>query len=217
MSEVVPDRSKIILNKAMWLAVEAHTMQFRKGRDGKSHSGPNYIVHCAEVVAQLWEWGFDADRYPDILALAWLHDSVEDEGITYDQISTDPDLGAVLANRVCQMTFQSESKNAYLSTFLDSNKTDIESLIVKIADRICNVRNFLITDRDVAEKQRYARKYFAKGMPIFEAMESRKVEIIKRVCQEMESQGNDSYAHATTVYARIQDSVASMDSMFFPK
>ena len=57
----------------------------------------------------------------------------------------------------------------------------MESLIVKIADRLCNVHDFFIVDRDLKPSQQYSRKYYHKADVLFKAMHERKDEIIEMI------------------------------------
>lgn len=64
------------LEAALALAARAHSAQVRKGTDVP------YIVHPVHVAVLLMRYGFDED-----LAVAGLlHDTVEDSGVTIDQV-----------------------------------------------------------------------------------------------------------------------------------
>lgn len=65
-----------IVDDARAFATRAHTGQFRK------YSGEPYIVHPHAVVELLVPLGFD----PEVLAAAWLHDTVEDCDVEHADI-----------------------------------------------------------------------------------------------------------------------------------
>lgn len=69
--------------KAMMFAREAHKDQKRK------YTGNPYSDHLAEVVGiAMSVGGHSAEVYPDkFMATAWLHDCIEDQGVTDTQIS----------------------------------------------------------------------------------------------------------------------------------
>lgn len=63
-------------------AREIHKDQRRK------YTGTPYIEHLAEVAAIAMSVGWHvAEIHPDrLMAVAWLHDSIEDQGITYEYL-----------------------------------------------------------------------------------------------------------------------------------
>src|SRR5690606_22181510 len=65
------------LDHAISVATEAH-------RDQKRKSGDDYITHPLQVAATLIEWGMDMDT----VIAGVLHDTVEDTGVTLEQIET---------------------------------------------------------------------------------------------------------------------------------
>lgn len=67
-----------VVEKAIRFAATAHREQKRKGCDLP------YIVHPAAVASILQQAGFDDEN---LLAAAWLHDTVEDTSATLDDIA----------------------------------------------------------------------------------------------------------------------------------
>lgn len=122
------------LHQAFDLAQEAHSEQRRK-------SGEPYIIHpisVALIAAQ--ELRLDADS----VIAAFLHDVVEDTPYTVEDIAGI--FGPDVANLVDVVT--KKKKNQYKTTkqvdnyqqLLDSVHYDIRALMVKIADRLHNMR-----------------------------------------------------------------------------
>ncbi len=70
--------------QAMMFAMDKHSNQVRK------YTGEPYIVHCAEVVGVLVPILINAGCSPDVIdracAIAWLHDVMEDCGVTYEEL-----------------------------------------------------------------------------------------------------------------------------------
>lgn len=171
-------RSAYRINLAKNLANDAHDMQFRRGRSRKTCNGPNYICHPALVVRQLWDWGFEVDPHEDLFCVGWLHDAVEEKGTTIEEITKY--LGSIVAGDVKELTLEDGADKAvYIASFMDPKLTSVRSLIVKAADRIWNVEDFMVSDRVLPAKYQYARKYLLKGEDIFAALRERKSEVVE--------------------------------------
>jgi (p)ppGpp synthase/HD superfamily hydrolase len=105
----------------------------------------------------------------DVLIAAVLHDTVEDAGITVKTIENV--FSAKVATLVDHLTHRDTvPKTEYIASFAAPN-IPIEALLIKLADRICNVRDFTVDDPG------YVSKYVQKGRPIFEAFLLRRKEI----------------------------------------
>lgn len=135
------------VEKAIMFATIAHEGQYRK------HYGVPYIVHPLEVLKQIkiWEVG-DIEMQIDCAAV--LHDVIEDSH--YTKADIEKEFGSIVANYVEDLTFTHElgTKERYLSSFSDKAW---QSHVIKIADRLCNVRDFILTD------EKYALKYLLKA------------------------------------------------------
>jgi len=146
---------EIRLQKAVKLAVDCHSNQFRHAsRDGKFGKIP-YITHPMDVLKTIAYWGIKIEEHPDIHIAAILHDVVEDTGVGIDEI--EGELGGGLWSKyVDELTFDPEesSKEEYMASF---HKKSLESFTIKLSDRVNNVRDFSITSPD------YAGKYFHKA------------------------------------------------------
>jgi guanosine-3',5'-bis(diphosphate) 3'-pyrophosphohydrolase len=83
--------------KAMQFAREAHKDQVRK------YTGNPYVDHLAEVagiVATVSSQYLHLEQ--DMLAAAWLHDSIEDQGVTLEQL--DFEFNGIVASAVMQLS-----------------------------------------------------------------------------------------------------------------
>lgn len=127
-------------NKAKLFAELIHANQFDK-------AGQPYVNHLAFVVGLL------ANENDDVIATAWLHDSVEDTEVSLNDISEL--FGSVIADSVNAITKrQGESYQDYLSRV----KSNDIARKVKIADLTHNMdlsRLAKVTEKDIARQQKY--------------------------------------------------------------
>src|SRR5258708_28788803 len=142
-----PDADEALLNRAYVYAMTAHGKQFRA-------SGDPYFAHPLEVAAILTDLKLDV---PTIVT-ALLHDTIEDTLVTYEDIKEK--FGEEIANLVDGVT-----KLSQLEVFSERTKqaenfrklmlaitSDIRVLLVKLADRLHNMRTLGYIDK--AEKRR---------------------------------------------------------------
>lgn len=135
MTEINPKYDDSVIIKAYEIARKLHDGQFRK-------SGEPYIIHPIAVAKILAEFGMDNET----VIAGLLHDSVEDTGYTRDQLAKDFDEKiADLVEGVTKLTNISYDSNEaaqaenFRKMFLAMSK-DIRVLIVKLADRLHNMR-----------------------------------------------------------------------------
>jgi (p)ppGpp synthase/HD superfamily hydrolase len=124
---------KTLVDKAIAHAVEAHCGQYRKG------SNIPYIAHPIEVMKKISSWGV---KDPEILAAAVLHDVVEDCGYRHSYIEQEFSKRVADIVMECSRPDGHESKRQkldFLNTFKDKSP---ESVIIKLADRLCNCSDY---------------------------------------------------------------------------
>src|SRR3989344_6154320 len=123
-----------LTERAREVATRAHAGQFRK--DGKTP----YITHHAAVVGLLESIGIQKE---DALAAAWLHDTIEDCGLTETDIATEfnPNVGRIVA-AVTRDVDREQYKQRIAAA-------DYDVQIVKLADTLHNV---LTLERGMPEK-----------------------------------------------------------------
>ena len=119
--------------KIIELAEKYHAGQFRDGGEGVP-----YIVHPAAVVKTLREWGEPEDS--PAIAMAWGHDLLEDTSATEAEIREAAG-GRVLAVIKLLTRPAGMEKSLYIRSVAE--KGGREELLVKLADRICNSRDFV--------------------------------------------------------------------------
>lgn len=130
-----PEADLALIKKAYTVAKKAHLDQYRK-------SGESYIFHPLGVASILAELELDATS----IAAALLHDVVEDTGITLDEIKEE--FGVEVAELIDGLTkleriefvSKEEEQAENLRKMLISMAKDIRVILIKIADRLDNMR-----------------------------------------------------------------------------
>lgn len=156
-----------MLQEALMLAVQYHADQFRDTNNPDCRIP--YAVHPIEVMRKVWHWGV---REPVVLSAAILHDTLEDTPVTRRDL--EDKFGVEVAGLVDELSYDPDSdqtKQGYLEGFASAS---VPALTIKIADRLCNVRDFLVTHPG------YAKKYFHKADVLFAAMKARLEEVAGR-------------------------------------
>ena len=127
------DKEKII--KAYHYAYDIHKGQYRQ-------SGEEYIIHPLTVAYILAELGADADT----ICAGLLHDTIEDSNTTKEEIAEN--FGSDVANlvdgvtKISKMNFSTKQEQNMANTrkIITSMATDIRIIIIKLADRLHNMR-----------------------------------------------------------------------------
>lgn len=140
------------IQKAIEVAKKAHTGQSRK-------TGEPYIVHPLAVKKILEEWGMDEDT----IIAGILHDTIEDTPLTLDEIKNE--FGESVAFLVDGVTKLSTARNGMrdIDTYLPATRDnflrlmialgdDIRVLIIKLADRLHNLRTLSALPPDKQKK-----------------------------------------------------------------
>ncbi|MBQ2695471.1 bifunctional (p)ppGpp synthetase/guanosine-3',5'-bis(diphosphate) 3'-pyrophosphohydrolase [Candidatus Saccharibacteria bacterium] len=140
------------VKEAVAIATKAHDGQFRK-------TGEPYIVHPLAVKKILEEWHMDEDT----IIAGILHDTVEDTNLTLDDIrKTFGDSVAFLVDGVTKLSDE-RAKLRDIDTYLPATKDnflrlmialsdDIRVLIIKLADRLHNLRTLSALPPDKQKK-----------------------------------------------------------------
>src|SRR5436309_2868212 len=140
-----------LISRAYQVARAAHDGQVRR-------SGDPYIQHPLAVAKILAELGLD-----DItLSAALLHDSVEDTGVTLEEVATDfgDDVAAIVdgVTKLDRISFDSKEAQqaASMRKMLVAMAKDIRVLLIKLADRLHNMRTIAALRAD--KQQRIAQE-----------------------------------------------------------
>ncbi len=130
-----PDVNEALLNKAYVYAMQKHGHQ-------KRASGDPYFSHPLEVAAILTDMHLDEAT----IAIALLHDTIEDTSATRQEIDTlfGPDIGKLVEGLTKLKKLDLVSKKAVqaenLRKLLLAISDDVRVLLVKLADRLHNMR-----------------------------------------------------------------------------
>lgn len=137
-----------IVAKAFSFAEEAH-------RDAVRVSGDPYFSHCEAVARTVSEWHLDEAS----IAAALLHDVVEDTTITIAEL--EKEFGAEIAFLVNGLTklkaleYPEHTKDAEvenLRKFVISFTRDLRIVIIKLADRLHNMRTLRFLEKERRER-----------------------------------------------------------------
>src|SRR5665648_586364 len=155
--EVNPKYDIELIGKAYKIADEMHKGQLRK-------SGEPYMIHPAAVAKILADLGMDADT----IVAGLLHDAVEDTAYTKNQLGKD--FGPEIMNLVDGVTklgsivFENKEERQaenLRKMFLAMSK-DIRVLIIKLADRLHNLRTInYMDDRKIIDKCKETLEIYA--------------------------------------------------------
>ncbi|GGI71806.1 GTP pyrophosphokinase [Polymorphobacter multimanifer] len=157
-----PDADEDLLNRAYVFSMKAHGSQLRA-------SGDPYFSHPIEVAGILTELKLDDET----IATGILHDTIEDTVATQEQI--DRLFGASVGRLVDGVTklsrieaqTDSERQAENLRKFLLAMSNDIRVLLVKLADRLHNMRT-LHHIKNEAKRRRIARETMDIYAPLAE-------------------------------------------------
>ena len=138
-----PHVDPAMLAKAFDYGISAHKEQQRA-------SGEHYFVHCAAVASSLVEWKMDLPT----VAAGLLHDVVEDTPVTEDVLRSE--FGEEIAKLVMgvtkldhlQFTSQDDAQAENWRKMLLATAQDIRVIIIKLADRLHNMKTLNYLNRD---------------------------------------------------------------------
>ena len=136
------------VNKAYNFALEAHQNQ-------KREEGVPYIIHPVAVAKILTELKLDSAT----ITTGLLHDTIEDTKVTYESVKKE--FGEEVANLVDGVTkisalenrASSDSKAENFRKLILATSKDIRVLLVKIADRLHNMRTIKAISKDDKRKR----------------------------------------------------------------
>ncbi|WP_329261791.1 bifunctional (p)ppGpp synthetase/guanosine-3',5'-bis(diphosphate) 3'-pyrophosphohydrolase [Actinoallomurus sp. NBC_01490] len=135
------------------LVERAYDVAAHHHRDQKRKSGDPYITHPLAVATILAELGMNTET----LCAALLHDTVEDTTYTLDQLRTDfGDVIAVLVDGVTKLDKVKYGEAAEAETvrkMVVAMSRDIRVLVIKLADRLHNMRTLRYLPRHKQERK----------------------------------------------------------------
>jgi (p)ppGpp synthase/HD superfamily hydrolase len=159
-----------LVHKAQVFAIAAHSAVGQK----RKYTGEPYFVHPAEVARIVAEV---PGSTAEMVAAAWLHDTVEDTGVTYNDIHMNfgPEV-AVLVGWLTDVS-KPEDGNRAVRKAIDrahSAEAPAEAQTVKLADLISNSKSIMQHDPAFAktylEEKRLMLDVMTKGDPGLHAL-----------------------------------------------
>ena len=157
-----PDADEALLNRAYVFSMQMHGSQLRA-------SGDPYFSHPIEVAGILTDLHLDDET----IATAILHDTIEDTLTTHDEIVAKfgPAVGRLVdgVTKLSKIEAQTENERAAenLRKFLLAMSDDIRVLLVKLADRLHNMRTLHFI-ADGAKRRRIAKETMDIYAPLAE-------------------------------------------------
>ena len=152
------------VNKAFSFALEAHQNQ-------KRDEGVPYIIHPVAVAKILTDLKLDSAT----ITTGLLHDTIEDTKVTYESVKKE--FGEEVANLVEGVTkisalenkASSDSKAENFRKLILATSKDIRVLLVKIADRLHNMRTIDAISQ-IEKKERIAKETMEIYAPLADRM-----------------------------------------------
>ena len=157
-----PEADEAMINRAYVFSVQKHGSQ-------KRASGDPYFSHPIEVAGILTDFNLDDQT----IVTALLHDTIEDTLVTYDEIESafGPDVARMVdgVTKLSKIEAMSENERAAenLRKFLLAMSDDIRVLLVKLADRLHNMRTLHFIKNE-AKRRRIARETMDIYAPLAE-------------------------------------------------
>lgn len=141
-----------------WM-IDRHSGQTRKSKINGNVLP--YFFHPIQVANLVYKFGAGTD---DNMMAALCHDILEDTKTTEQELLNATNQNVV--DIVKELTYvpSNGTKEQYMLSF---ETATVEALIIKVADRLCNVADFKLTSPE------YAKKYFAKANSLFDSFRKR--------------------------------------------
>jgi guanosine-3',5'-bis(diphosphate) 3'-pyrophosphohydrolase len=138
-----------LVSEAAELAARRHSGQQRKGDENEP-----YINHLAEVASLLASVTDGEDA--ELVAAGWLHDTIEDTDTSQDELAQR--FGARVAGLVEEVTDDmtlAKSERRRLQV-IDAPKKSSGAKLIKIADKISNIRVRIFFEPDIEQREELA-------------------------------------------------------------
>lgn len=153
----------LLLDDVAKTAVELHRGQVRKS------FGIPYVTHCFDVMKRVASYGVTDDK---ILAASLLHDVIEDCGVDKQSLALLYGIDVVHMVVHCTRPADQKTKEQKIEWLGGFGEKTIGSIVIKIADRYCNVTDYL-----TAGNTKYAMLYNLQAYPLYATYFKREHEV----------------------------------------
>jgi guanosine-3',5'-bis(diphosphate) 3'-pyrophosphohydrolase len=134
-----------LVSEAAELASRRHNGQTRKGRGEEP-----YINHLAEVANMLSAVTNGEDA--ELVAAGWLHDTIEDSKTTHDELAQRFGLRVAGLVEECTDDMSLPKHERRRRQVTDASKKSPSARLIKIADKISNIRARIFADPSEAQR-----------------------------------------------------------------
>jgi (p)ppGpp synthase/HD superfamily hydrolase len=170
---------EITIAHAASFAAELHQGQHRKG------SGAPYITHPRGVYIILKKLGV---KSKELLAAAYLHDTVEDTPTTYNKIKKE--FGKGVADLVKEVSSNKKlidiiGKDEYLTNKMI--KMSNSGLILKLADRLHNLSDIMTSSKGFAEKIWNQTRYIISALRTDRNLNGIQKKLIRKIIKQLQN------------------------------
>lgn len=154
-------------DRMLRLAISLHEGQNR------NHGAP-YISHPLAVVERISLWGFDKNTYPEMWAIGYGHDLIEDTGVTEEFLVRHSNVA--IAQGISHLTFRKRRQDESKEEYQRAKKAHRGSFgdrppvvrVLKAADIIENTESFLLEYLVQQPARNYAATYWDNAEPFWE-------------------------------------------------
>ena len=135
-----------LVSEAAELAARRHAGMARKGRGDEP-----YVNHLAEVANLLAT--VTGGRDADLVAVGWLHDTIEDTGTTQEELADkfNPHVAGLVAEVTDDMRLPKSTRRQL--QIVEAPGKSASAKLVKIADKISNIRARIHSDPSQEERE----------------------------------------------------------------
>ena len=166
--------------KAKILSEKAHEKQKRK------FDGSPYSVHPDSVAKIILE-NKSSKHINELVSSAYLHDVIEDTGITFEQLLAE--FGYMVASIVLEVTNEFSLVKVYGKKNYMSNKVltlTNYGLVVKLADRLDNVSDLYLADKNFRERYIDETKYVIQVLEDFRDLTGTQIKLVKLIKEKID-------------------------------
>jgi len=168
-----------MIEKAKILSKEVHKNQVRK------FDGSPYFVH-PDAVANIVKEFKKSKHINELISAAYLHDSMEDCGISFDYLQTQ--FGYMVASIVAEVSNNIEMLKKYGKKYYMSNKVLTLSnygLVIKLSDRLDNISDLNIVSQEFKDRYIDETEYLIQVLQDFRNLTHTQLKLIDAIKEKI--------------------------------